>query len=482
MALVLPALLCMASGLALVSIGWWRRVRLAADMPLRASIAVGYGIGVFSVVFFVARVGGTVNLLALDLLVLALLLAVVFLARNFLRRNSAVLTVPPVRGQLEPPLWLDRILTAAYAIALCAAIYSAVMRTLAHPYGDGWDAFAIWNLHARFLFRAGTHWRDGFSALIPWSHPDYPLLLPAAVAHFWTCLGHDDPRVPAVISFLFTFSTVTLLFSALSILRGRTAAMMGALALLTTPFFVEQGTSQYADVPLSFFVLATVAILCLHDYDSANGSPSPGLLLQAGLAAGFAAWTKNEGLLFLCAILVARFLILIYDKSRRDPSRPFAQTASENWIALVVLVASVAPVLILIGWFKHSVVPASDLFSDPATTFHKLLDPKRYWAILQWYAKGFLRFGHWLLIPGTLVLIGFYCAAGAKESRELEPGFRCARLALILTLAGYFAVYLITPYDIYWHLRFSLTRLFLQLWPSMIFLFFLAVELPQKNA
>jgi hypothetical protein len=53
---------------------------------------------------------------------------------------------------------------------------------------------------------------------------------------------------------------------------------------------------------------------------------------------------------------------------------------------------------------------------------------------------------------------------------------------LILTLAGYFAVYLITPYDIYWHLRFSLTRLFLQLWPSMIFLFFLAVELPQKNA
>jgi hypothetical protein len=44
-----------------------------------------------------------------------------------------------------------------------------------------------------------------------------------------------------------------------------------------------------------------------------------------------------------------------------------------------------------------------------------------------------------------------------------------------LTLAGYFFIYLITPRDIYWHLRFSLNRLFLQLWPSAIFLFFVAL-------
>ena len=44
-----------------------------------------------------------------------------------------------------------------------------------------------------------------------------------------------------------------------------------------------------------------------------------------------------------------------------------------------------------------------------------------------------------------------------------------------MTLAGYFFIYLITPRDIYWHLRFSLNRLFLQLWPSAIFLFFVAL-------
>jgi len=54
-----------------------------------------------------------------------------------------------------------------------------------------------------------------------------------------------------------------------------------------------------------------------------------------------------------------------------------------------------------------------------------------------------------------------------------EPGIAMAIITLALTLAGYFAIYLITPYDLYWHLRFSLNRLFLQLWPSAIFIFFL---------
>jgi hypothetical protein len=49
-------------------------------------------------------------------------------------------------------------------------------------------------------------------------------------------------------------------------------------------------------------------------------------------------------------------------------------------------------------------------------------------------------------------------------------------LALTLTLVGYFAVFLITPYDIHWHLRFSLVRLFLQLWPSTVFLSFLILQ------
>jgi hypothetical protein len=462
MALVLPALLCLASGFALVSMGWSRRGPIFSELLLRASLAVGYGLGVFSVVFFLARAFGVSNLVVVDLVVASLLVLAFLLLRN---RGVTSMVAAPRAEILELPRWLDRILTAAFGVSLCVAIYSAFMRTLAHPHGEGWDAFSIWNLHARFLFLSGSNWRDGFSSIIPWSHPDYPLLLPAAIAHFWSYLGHEDPSVPGAIGFLFTFSTVGLLFSALLILRGRTTAMLGGLALLTTPFLIELGTSQYADVPLAFFILATITLLCFHDdrAGEARASRAPGLIVLAGLGAGFAAWTKNEGLLFLCAILAARFLALVRPQVRRDRA-----------IAFATLLAAVAPALFLIAWFKHSIAPPGDLFSDTSTAMHKALDPTRYWAILKWYGKGFLRFGHWLLIPGTLLLTGLYVASGFRGSRASQACVQSSVVALVLTLAGYFAIYLITPYDLYWHLRFSLARLFMQLWPSAIFLFFLA--------
>jgi len=482
MALALPALLCFVCGLALVSAAWSRRGPLAWDLMVRSSLAVGYGFGIFSVAFFLSRAFDVTNLVAVDLAVCAIVLVVFLLLRN---HGKVVATLAPPTETLSLQRWLQFILTAAFAVSLCAALYSAIMRTLAHPHGDGWDAFSIWNLHARFLFLGGAHWRDGFSRLIPWSHPDYPLLLSGTIAHFWSYVGSDDPTVPAVIGLLFTFSTVSLLFSALFILRGRTCAMLGGLALLTTPFFIEQGTSQYADVPLCFFVLATVTLLCLHDQPSGDstGSRRPGLLVLAGLAASFAAWTKNEGLLFLCAIVAARLMILLRPGSRSDSDpQPAQESSRDRMVAFATLLAAVAPAFLLIAWFKHFIAPPGDLFSDPATALHKLIDPTRYWAIMKWYGKGFLRFGHWLLLPGTLLLPALYLATRAESTRNPGDGFRSSRLALVLTLCGYFAIYLITPYDIYWHLRFSLTRLFLQLWPSTIFLFFLTFPWGRETA
>jgi hypothetical protein len=121
------------------------------------------------------------------------------------------------------------------------------------------------------------------------------------------------------------------------------------------------------------------------------------------------------------------------------------------------------------------------LFSDPTTALHKLLDPLRYWIILKWYAKEFLRFGHWLLVPVPLLMLAYYLFTRRETRSDHDSGDRASILALALTLAGYFAIYLITPYDLYWHLRFSLSRLFLHLWPSAIFLFFLAVPWSSRS-
>jgi hypothetical protein len=356
---------------------------------------------------------------------------------------------------------------ASLAISILAALYATVLRVLAHPHGDGWDAFAIWNLHARFFSVGGSHWRDGFSALIPWSHPDYPPLVPAAIAHVWGYIGHDDPIAPAIISLVFTFATLGLLVSSLATLRGITSAAMAGIALASTPFFIEQGAAQYADIPLSFFFLAGITLLHLYQQRSAqipDGRPTA-LFVLAGTAAGFAAWTKNEGLLFLFAFLVSQIAFFLL--RRRPPSTELRLNRVRE---LVMLLLAIAPFLLLTAWFKSSIAPPGDLFSGSGK-IHKILTPGRYWAILRWFVKDFFRFGNWV-VPTTVVFVALRFLSPSSGIRRQTTEYRVSAFTLALTLCGYFAVYVITPNELYWHLRFSLNRLFLQLWPSTIFLFF----------
>jgi hypothetical protein len=465
MALALAVFLCLGSGFVLVRLGWPRQPLRTADFFLQLSLSVGFGLGIFSLIFFLALVFHFTHLLLIDCIVFALLLLICFL----LRRGRAVGPAVVPKHEVQLPAWVHRFVTSAFVIALAGALYAAILRIRAYPYGDGWDSFAIWNLHARFMFRGGEHWRDGFTAVLPWSRPDYPLLLPAAIAHFWMILSIDTPFIPALFALLFTFATAGVLFSALYTLRGRMAAMLGATALLATPGFIREGIAQYADIPLSLFVLATIVFLCLYDSEAGGSNPAnSGCLILAGFSCAFGAWTKNEGLLFLAVILTTRFLILIPLKATH-----------ETWIATVcetaVILLAAAPILVAVAYFKHSIAPPDDVFTDSSTTLRRLLDPARYWIVLQWYVKEFLRFGEWL-IPTTLTMTALYFVAGKRNRFPRMPAPYASSQAIVLTLAGCSVVYLITSYEIHWHLRFSLNRLFLQYWPSAIFLFFLSLR------
>ena len=307
MALTLAAFLCLASGFLLVCLSYSRQRPLFSDLLLKVSLSVGFGLAIFSVAYFLSLLLGVRQLFLVDSAVFAL-----FVIGFLLFRARGTSFVNSTRDTAEPKSHFHRLLATAFALALCAAFYAAVTRTLAYPHGDGWDAFSIWNLHARFLFLGGPHWRDGFSPLIPWSHPDYPLLLPAAIAHFWSYVGRDTPAVPGVIGFLFTFSTVGVLFSALRILRGRTAAMVGAPLCSRRPRSSNSGRHSMPTCPFRSsylppsrcFVFTTTARRMIFPI-------SPPDCWRSGLAAGCAAWTKNEGLLFLSTILLARLLTLI---------------------------------------------------------------------------------------------------------------------------------------------------------------------------
>ena len=477
MAIALAAAVSLASGYLLVAAGWPRSQSALSVWVMKVSLAAGFGLGVSSAAYFLARMVGSNHFIAIDLL-LVVVLSLVYALACFRRASTA--SSDKALADLATLPWLGRVLIPCFVITIAVALYNAVGSVLVHPHGDGWDAFAIWNLHARFLFQGGSHWRDGFNALIPWSHPDYPLLLPAATARFWSYLGHDSPAAPAILGLVFASSTLTLLVSSLWYLRGRTAALLAGILLSATPFFVEQGTAQYADVPLSFFILASMVLLHFgFQTPGENNLPLPyGPSVLAGFSAASAAWTKNEGLLFLIAMLASYLWVFRHTKESPGVS---SRRSKQAWDPHVRILLGALPILAVIAWFKHSVATAGDLFSSPAVMLNKVLSPTRYGAILRWYAKEFFRFGDWWIVPGTVLLVLFYFLVREKGDSPKDPSLWASVATLGLTLAGYFAIYLITPRDLYWHLRFSLSRLFLQLWPATLFLFFVFVAPPQPS-
>src|SRR5262249_45224423 len=158
------------------------------------------------------------------------------------------------------------------------------------------------NLHARFLFRCGPFWKDTFSPLLDYYKPDYPLLLPGSIARLWAYANHESILAPAIVAALFTFTLALLTTAAVARLRGSKEGMLAGLVVLGTPGVVDLGATQCADLAVGFFLLATLSLLCLND----SLGHDKRYMALAGVAAGLAAWTKNEGLMLLLVIIAVR--------------------------------------------------------------------------------------------------------------------------------------------------------------------------------
>src|SRR5262249_16898575 len=159
-------------------------------------------------------------------------------------------------------------------------------------------------------------------------------------------IGIDTVIIPILVALMFTFATVGLIVSSLSILRSKSQGFLAGLILLATPFFISHGASQYADVPLGFFYLSTIALFVLEESLSVDNYK---LLILAGIMAGFAAWTKNEGLLFVVAIVISHFSIVVRLKGWK--------TYREQVFSFLV---GLLPVLIVVAYFKVRFAPPND--------------------------------------------------------------------------------------------------------------------------
>jgi hypothetical protein len=464
------------SGFFSISVLWPQGTCTRTTVILRSSLAVGFGCGISSYWFFgwlCLTNGSWFSMFVVSELVITLVLGLlcVLFRPGFINGAGHDPAARTAWNDLTPSA---RVLRAIFWAMFACAVISFILISLENPHG-GFDALGGWNLRARFFARA-ANWREAFISSPSFAHLDYPLLLPTTIARLWKYIGHEPVLVPLVVAFLFTFSSVGLLYSSLAYLRDARVGYLGAIVLVSTSSFVLLGASQYADTVFGFFMLASIVTLAF--YDAAPTRDNAGFLMLTGVAAGFSAWTKNEGILFVLMLMTVRF----FGQLKGGGPKLCAHD-------LTTIMLGLAPILAVLAYFKLAVAPGNyylnngleslpgpmahlgKAFQSSDTIGHKVIDISRYWLIIKAASIEIWRFGG-RSVGVTPFLALYLICLGVKKNgiRRVETGMA----VLVLMLIGYFFIYLTTPLNLQFHLTTSLWRLLVALWPSAAFVFFVA--------
>lgn len=396
-------------------------------------------------------------------------------ARGGVGRQSGA-RVPAARARL-----------ALQGLAFAALLLSAVsllgsFRAFSRAWPDGaWDAVAIWNSRARFLFRGYEEAPALIRRLEPTSHPHYPLLLPGAIAAQQGFAGGESPEIARATGLAF-LAGLGLLALAIAADSGRTA--LGALAaafLWSTPMVLKWGFAQVADVPLAYYFLGAVAVLAAQLRDRKGGRLPPVL---GGLFLGLVAWTKNEGMLM--ALLVLGLGAAWWLLRRRSGAGVGGAEDAWGWRPLGAVALGAAPGLAAAFLFKGLWAPESGLDTFlQGELLDRVLSLERWWnpvreVLLRLVPLGGT-YGWDLAWPalgaGACLAVGVHLRARARAGegrgrlRRLLPRGSWASFwgaAVLLTMTSWIPIFVVTPYEQAWHIAGSLDRLLLHVYPLAV--------------
>ncbi len=430
------------------------------DLLLRVVLGVGAGIGLSGFVFLWLLITGLRSgpmILATEAAIAALL------AAWWYRRQPAAPGV--VVSDLLPT---SRLLCVCLGVAFTVACWKWIAfmhaQQLAVPEGGG-DALAIWNLRAKFL--ATDQWRLAYAPEIRWSNQDYPLMLPAWVARGWGLAGSHVHAVPQQTTAAFTYGTVLLLVTGVALARGLSHALLAGTFLLGCTAYLLEGTQQQADVPQSFFFLGTLVSLARYDVSARHS----GWLVVAGIFAGMGTSVKNEGMAFLVAATAAVFAVTAFQRGWRDAAG-----------TLLYFLAGAAPFVMQTVAIKQFLAPPSWLtWPGDLTLSQRIGTLERHrmitYAIYNEF-RLFAGFPRQLALP---LLAMYALVAGFRvPTGHAAPGI--ALVALTVNLVCVYLVYVVSPFDLAWHLSTSMSRLFTQWLPSLLFLWCLCLNTPERLA
>lgn len=329
-------------------------------------------------------------------------------------------------------------------VCLSAVAWQAV--ALSPKYGT-WDAIAMWNYHGRLLAEHGQY-KNIFRSVYC-DHSDYPLELSAFLASVSRLTGGFHWMIPVTVHLAITMMVTGWVFTALAP-RNIIIAAIACAALAADGFFISQGVSQCADTLLALYLLGALIAADL-------AKENPKWMLFMALMLGGAMWTKNEGLILTGIILTG------YGRTL------FLRPACKKYFLPAFLCS-----VFFIAWFKIIFAPMNDMLEHQNGQIADFItDGSRYqliWTYLKTNTQA-------CFVPAFCAIILYLlCCAWMRKM----PGLQF--FILLGCLLAYLAIYVITPYDLDWHLRTSQQRLLHQLAPSFIYIagYFISGQLKRQ--
>jgi hypothetical protein len=446
--------------------GAWEAPRWATFL-VELSLGALFGPGMASILYFAMIAAHLANQASVFAMVVALLAASAVLFWRLKGREVAV-GAADEPGHAKRPrqafpwnwaLWIG------VALGLILFVMDFQTASSANPAGE-WDAISIWNVRARYLASGGDLWRRAVSADIGGhiqgsSHPGYPLFLSGFIGLQWMAGGVFDETVSMATSLLFALGTLILLGSSLASRRSAAIGLLAWLVLFASEVFGSQSATQYSDLLQGFAFLAALVLLDAAASLAESDQPAPRLLFAAGLAIGLSCWIKNEGLPFALAALAVGVW-----KFRSRGIVPLAIGALPGFLALAVL--------------KLAYVQGrEDMFPQTMAEFvDKVTGAGRWWQAALGFGKAVYDAGSlWTHPVLLLAVLAFALRFVTSAERRNLPWLA---VPVAVTIAAEYGLYLITTINMDWHISTSVSRLLAQVWPSLLWLFFLALREPEE--
>jgi 4-amino-4-deoxy-L-arabinose transferase-like glycosyltransferase len=237
--------------------------------------------------------------------------------------------------------------------------------------------------------------------------------------------------------------------------KSSLAGMLAALVVLISPD-IASAVGQYADPLLALHMVAAAALFYGYMKSRANG-----LMILAGLLAGYSAWAKNEGILFIVVFVIVTVLA--------------AWKRVVDWKSLKYLAIGLLIPIMTVALFKAVVASQNDIVGNNILLYQKISDFSRWVVITKSFVAYMIRYANW---PVSIFLVLFiYAVLMGFDTRETPYQVLILLLALG-QIAGYFFIYLITPHDLELHIGTSIKRLIFHVFPILILWLFIALRVP----